>query len=59
MYEKKFTRENRVKNRPERQKADFFKEKKTILSQHFGKSLLNRPRSAKSDHITNTIALSQ
>ena len=45
---------SRVKNRPLDQKPDFLGKKKTILGHFFWKSLLNRPKSVKTDHITHT-----
>ena len=45
---------SRVKNRPLDQKPDFLGKKKTILGHFFRKSLLNRPKSVKTDHITHT-----
>ena len=44
----------RVTNRPLDQKPDFLGKKKTILGHFFWKSLLNRPKSVKTDHITHT-----
>ena len=54
MFLQKNMRASRVKNRPEDQKPDFLGKKKTILGHFFRKSLLNRPKSAKTDHITHT-----
>ena len=42
------------KNRPLDQKPEFLGEKKTILGHIFRKSLLSRPKSVKTDHITHT-----
>ena len=52
----KNSRASRVKNRPEDQKTDFLGKKKTILGHFFRKSLLNRPKSVKTDHITDTVS---
>ena len=38
------------------QKPDVLGKRKTILGDFFRKSLLNRPKSAKTDHITHTAA---